>query len=75
MEPRLCGSHQKFVGEMQRDDDRPQDTTESDDSGRTGAPTRRRGGSGLDSIVSGLREQEERRKRSTPRSGNDPENS
>jgi len=55
---------------MQRQDDSSDGKAREEDDG-TKLTTRRRGGSGLDSIVSGLREQEDRRQRSTPRSGNE----
>jgi hypothetical protein len=54
---------------MQRQDDSSESKAQEEDDGTKTLTTRGRGGSGLDSIVSGLREQEERRQRSTPKGG------
>lgn len=58
---------------MQRDIDSGQDKAEGDDGSRRALTKRRRSGTGLDSIVSGMREQEDRRRRSTPKNDEEPE--
>lgn len=63
------------VRPMQQENETSENNPEKDQSSRKGLTRRRSSGAGLDSIVSGMREQEDRRRRSTPRSDEDPTSS